>query len=316
MCKMIEVAQQHGNVLQARWRLVEQLNAPVALRIIQDQPQDAIVRALVSLPGGGEQTMELHWPLQSGALFDTLNQAAQYLAVAQGDIAIADRPGAVADTPAMRPAARLDGASGLLQEFLQMRSTAGVLQLMLEGRPVLQLEIRTDRCHLLAGEPEAIVQRLRSAADANWAVGAAALPQGGERRTCGEFMWLMAEASAEQGLLPQFEGSLITLRGWPAQAVRGPVSWLRIMKRLRHASCSVDQLIAATQPTMPELAWFLNGCLATDHVRLQPSRVAQVSEARPVQITPVRSRFRDAFSAIRSALGMARPTTRLGAKHE
>lgn len=303
MCKMIEVAQQHGRVLQARWRLVDEPDVPVPLHIVQDQPQDSIVRVVVSLADGASQTLTLHWPLQSGALFETFNQAAHWLAAAQRNVA--------AGTSDHAPG----GAGAVLSRYIALRAEAVALQLLLDGRPVLSLDRHTDHCQLLAAAaPEAIVQQIRSGAEASWSIITPAA-SAGERRSGADFLWLLAEGSAEQGLLPEFKSSLLTLRGWPAQAVRGPTSWMRIMNHLRQGSCSVADLAAAVQPPAAELAWFLNGCLATDHVRLRPAEQPSGQElgSPPASVlVPGRSRFRHAISAIRQALGMSRPESGRG----
>lgn len=292
---MVEAAERHAGVLNSHWLCVDSSNdGPVYARAVPDTQSASLIRIVLAVPGQLRREMVLHWPLRSAELFATLNQASLWL----GD---PGQPRSVATGVRLEP--RLAGR--LLLDWLDLRSRGeSAASLRAESRVLLHLDAQSDRCVTM--DPAlACLDDIRKfhAPEMAWQPGVAPATDKvlGSSEQC---LWQLAEASADAGLLEPLRQAALHLRGWPPQVVRGPASWTRILRQLRQQDLTAAELIKRADVSQRELAWFLNGCLATGYVRslIHDSTIRPSAGKLPAQTGG--GRFWTALNSIRLALGM------------
>jgi hypothetical protein len=293
---MVEAAERHAGVLRSHWLCVDASHGePIHVRALPDPESTARIRIVLAFPGQVRRDMALHWPLRSAELFETLNQASLWL----------DDAG---QQSGMRSGTRLDAklAGTMLLDWLALRARGEVRAMLRTGRRAfLHLDAETDRC--VAVDPTLSCLddiRRTQLSGHDWVPGVA--PATGKLLgSSAQCLWQLAECSADAGLVEPLGRVPIHLRGWPPQVVRGPASWTRLLQQLRQQELMAADLGKRTAVNQRELAWFLNGCLATGYVRasMESTTARAPTEKRLPQ--PGGGRLWAALNSIRAALGIS-----------
>ena len=294
VASMIDAAERHAGVLTSHWALSDGPLEPDASMVCDATSTDRL-RLRVHADGRIQRELLLHWPVRSSELFASLNQAALLLNNRGGS------PSAIPSTGMTASDAHV-----LLRDWRRLRrSNQYRLTLCAGERPLLAVDAITDRVTSLSPN----IRRARNLLEEGnvslrWRT-ESELPAGKPLCRSTEVLWLLAEVSAGQGLLPELEHVAISLRGWPAEVVHGLPAWTTVLKLLRRSPATATDLLEHSGCSPAELHWFLNGCLCSGYLRLGP---VLTSEMQPRQIArPAHTQvghFRRALTAIRHALGI------------